>query len=135
MAPEMVHQWKLTFRFNFAPDIWSFGVLVHQLMHAGATPHEKFLKAGRMRLLLSIFDKDSLCAVREADWIVEGRGLFVARIHGGSVVFWVGKCGIDGKKCGWMGSFGDQGLFRQEGGGHRRLVVGIIRQSSGTRMS
>ena len=73
MAPEMVHQLKLVFRFNFAPDIWSFGVFSHQLMHGGATPHEKFVKAGKLRLMLSIFDEKSMDPGRQADWVKDGR--------------------------------------------------------------
>ena len=56
-----------------APDIWSFGVFSHQLMHGGATPHEKFVKAGKLRLMLSIFDEKSMDPGRQADWVKDGR--------------------------------------------------------------
>lgn len=57
MAPEMVHSSLHTdgrVRINFAVDVWSFGVILHQLLHDGHTPHQRLLEYGKLKVLLGI---------------------------------------------------------------------------------
>ena len=51
-------------------DIWSLGVILHQLLHDGQTPHEYLVQGGRLRLALGIADQRCLRTTREADWII-----------------------------------------------------------------
>ena len=62
MAPEVVHNscsdGKL--RINRAVDIWSVGVILHQLLHCGVAPHSHVERRGnKFRLLLAIADRHS----------------------------------------------------------------------------
>ena len=75
MAPEAVHQPSENFEFRNVVDIWSLGVILHQLLHDGQTPHEFLLaRAGptnKLRLALGIADARCARAIKEVDWIVE----------------------------------------------------------------
>ena len=44
MAPEVVHQPSQSFQFRDVLDVWSVGVVLHQLLHGGETPHEYLLR-------------------------------------------------------------------------------------------
>ena len=69
MAPEVIFQPSEKFEFRNVADVWSIGIILHQLLHDGRTPHE-FLGNGRVRLAIGIVDQRALRACREADWIV-----------------------------------------------------------------
>ena len=55
MAPEVVHQPKRNFEFRNVLDIWSVGIILHQLLHNGETPHEFLLRGddGQVSFLYS----------------------------------------------------------------------------------
>ena len=69
MAPELIFQPNETYEFRNVVDVWSIGIILHQLLHDGRTPHE-FLGNGRVRLAIGIVHDRALCAFRGADWIV-----------------------------------------------------------------
>ena len=70
MAPEVIFQPTETFKFRNVVDVWSIGIILHQMLHDGRTPHEQYLGNGRVRLAIGIVDQRALGACREADWIV-----------------------------------------------------------------
>lgn len=41
-------------RVDYAVDVWSFGVVLHQLLHDGDTPHQHLAQRGRMALILAL---------------------------------------------------------------------------------
>ena len=69
MAPEVIFQPSWNFEFRNVVDVWSIGIILHQLLHDGRTPHE-FLGNGRVRLAVGIVDQRAFRPCREADWIV-----------------------------------------------------------------
>ena len=61
MAPEMVHS-DFTddkVRVGFGVDVWAIGVILHQLLHDGRTPHTHLLKRGQVRLIMGISHETS----------------------------------------------------------------------------
>lgn len=50
--------------------MWSLGVIIHQLLHNGLTPHEHLIKKGRLRLLLGLSDPRCARIRQEAPWIL-----------------------------------------------------------------
>ena len=62
MAPEMVHNSRSDGRLRFgkAADIWSIGIILHQILHAGRGPHAHIERRGnKYRLFLAIADERS----------------------------------------------------------------------------
>lgn len=85
MAPEVVHQPSHAFQFRPGIDVWSLGIILHQLLHEGKTPYDfllnqtKLANAGiKLRLALGIADPRALQGgagqfIRD-DWIFGGGG-------------------------------------------------------------
>ena len=83
MAPEVVHQPETRFKFRDVLDVWSAGILLHQLLFDGETPHEFLLrgcqtkgpagKAAQTKLAFGIVAGD-VCRrqdkQKEVEWIV-----------------------------------------------------------------
>ena len=67
MAPEMVQNSRSDGNLHItkAVDIWSLGVVLHQLLHSGRTPHTHMESRGKLRLLLAIADEGAARVKRE----------------------------------------------------------------------
>ena len=62
MAPEVVHDCRSNSKLwvGKAADIWSIGVILHQMSHQGLTPHSHVeCRGNKLRLLLAIADEKS----------------------------------------------------------------------------
>ena len=62
MAPEVVHDCRSNGKLSVAKaaDNWSSGVILHQMLHLGLTPHSHFeRRRHRVRLMLAIADEKS----------------------------------------------------------------------------
>ena len=71
MAPETLHQPNTTFELRKACDVWSLGIILHQMLHNGRTPHEHLMQRGRFKLAFGIFDKRCWRTEMKAQWILD----------------------------------------------------------------
>lgn len=82
MAPEILHQPSPTFKFSSKVDVWSLGMLLHELMNHGIGPFDYLLQGyegrraeGReFRLLLAIGDERALRGGMRAGEGVDWKG-------------------------------------------------------------
>ena len=65
------YNWStISFRPQVA-DTWALGVILHQLLHGGSTPHEHLAGRGRVCLALGIADERAMKSSRAVGWISE----------------------------------------------------------------
>ena len=59
MSPEMLHSIApdSIIRVTKSVDVWGLGVILHQMLHCGATPYGHFAQYGKFRLMVAIPDE------------------------------------------------------------------------------
>ena len=83
MSPEMLHTIEAHGKLHVtkAVDMWGLGVILHQMLHNGATPYGHLLQFGKWRLAVAIPDEKAARMQTACPRLLEGEDQQAARAH------------------------------------------------------